>query len=335
MELLLTPPQPSLLQQERLGILNIADQARRKKIPKIKNYKKIISTYPWLDKKLNNHSAQYYWLHNDFASIEYLGPDFFYSSVLQLLSDSKKYKEEQKMKKFLNTLNFKKSLIIKKYKLSPKTVNLLQFLSILGNLRDERKSYNQMAGNVIRKMAEEFSRRTGIKIYLIENFYHWEIKNIFTARRPKLEILKNRMDRNFNYLLAPTETASFVGKQGKQLNDFIKKITTKNSSLEGMPAFKGIVQGKVKIVKDKKDFHKMKKGDILIAPNTRPEFLPVMKIAGAIITEEGGITCHAAIVSRELKIPAVVGVQGIIAVLKDNNLIEVDAEKGVVKILKK
>jgi len=78
----------------------------------------------------------------------------------------------------------------------------------------------------------------------------------------------------------------------------------------------------------------MNKGDILVAPNTRPEYAPIMKIAGAIISDEGGITCHSAIVSRELKIPCIVGVQSASAVLKDGDLIEVDAEKGVIKILK-
>ncbi len=56
-----------------------------------------------------------------------------------------------------------------------------------------------------------------------------------------------------------------------------------------------------------------------------------MKIAGAIISEEGGITCHTAIVSRELKIPAIVGMQGVIRIFKDGDTVEVDATKGIVR----
>jgi pyruvate,water dikinase len=59
-----------------------------------------------------------------------------------------------------------------------------------------------------------------------------------------------------------------------------------------------------------------------------------MKMASAIITEEGGITCHSAIISRELKIPCVVGVQGLISLLKDCDKIEVDAYEGKIKLLK-
>jgi pyruvate,water dikinase len=103
--------------------------------------------------------------------------------------------------------------------------------------------------------------------------------------------------------------------------------------MTGMSAYRGNVKGVVRIIKDKREFHKMRKGDILIAPNTRPEFVPIMKMAGAIVTEEGGITCHAAIVSRELKIPCIVGVQGITSNLKDGDNIEVDAVNGVIKKL--
>ena len=66
-----------------------------------------------------------------------------------------------------------------------------------------------------------------------------------------------------------------------------------------------------------------------------PEYVPLMKKAAAIVTDEGGITCHAAIVSRELNKPCIIGVKIATKVLKDGDLIEVDAEKGVVKVIKK
>jgi pyruvate,water dikinase len=68
---------------------------------------------------------------------------------------------------------------------------------------------------------------------------------------------------------------------------------------------------------------------------TTPEYVPIMKMASAIVTDEGGISCHAAIVSRELKIPCVIGTKNATKVLKTGDEIEVDAEKGIVKILSK
>lgn len=78
----------------------------------------------------------------------------------------------------------------------------------------------------------------------------------------------------------------------------------------------------------------MKKGNILITGMTRPEILPVIKLASAIVTDEGGITCHAAIVAREFNIPCVVGTLFATKVLKDGDVIEVNANQGIVRKIK-
>lgn len=93
-------------------------------------------------------------------------------------------------------------------------------------------------------------------------------------------------------------------------------------------------RGTVKIILKSEDFRKMKKGEILVTDETDATFLPVMKLAKAIITDEGGVLCHAAIAARELKKPCVVGTKIATHVLKDGDLIEVDADKGFIKILK-
>ena len=80
---------------------------------------------------------------------------------------------------------------------------------------------------------------------------------------------------------------------------------------------------------------KLEIGDILVSPMTRPELMPAVKRAAAIVTDEGGITCHAAIVSRELGIPCIIGTKNATRILKDGDKVEVDANHGVVKILKR
>jgi pyruvate,water dikinase len=98
---------------------------------------------------------------------------------------------------------------------------------------------------------------------------------------------------------------------------------------------KSIVNGHVKILFDSSDGAKMDEGDILIAPMTTPDFVMSMRKALAIVTDEGGVTCHAAIVSRELEIPCVVGTKIATKILKDGDMVEVDANKGIVKIVKR
>jgi len=100
--------------------------------------------------------------------------------------------------------------------------------------------------------------------------------------------------------------------------------------LEGLPASPGVAKGPVKLILDLTDLSKMGKGDILVARMTNPDFVPYMRIASAIVTDEGGRTSHAAIVSRELGIPCIVGTGKATQVLKDNQIITVDATRGKV-----
>jgi pyruvate,water dikinase len=100
--------------------------------------------------------------------------------------------------------------------------------------------------------------------------------------------------------------------------------------LSGSPASPGIASGPVKIVPDPSQIDKVLEGDILVAEMTTPDFVPAMKRAAAIVTDRGGRTAHAAIVSRELGIPCVVGSEKATATLKDGQVITVDGSSGKV-----
>jgi len=100
--------------------------------------------------------------------------------------------------------------------------------------------------------------------------------------------------------------------------------------LRGQGASPGIASGKVVIVRDVKDTGKVKEGDIMVTQMTNPDMVPAMRKVAAIVTDEGGMTCHAAIVSRELGTPAVVGTKTATQVLKLGQTITVDGEKGFI-----
>ncbi len=102
--------------------------------------------------------------------------------------------------------------------------------------------------------------------------------------------------------------------------------------LTGAGASPGIGTGPVKILKSPKEIAKVKNGDVLVAPMTSPDYVPAMKKAVAIITDEGGMTSHAAIVSRELGIPCVVGTKTATEVLKDEMVVTIDGGRGLVYV---
>ncbi|MFH0836409.1 MAG: phosphoenolpyruvate synthase, partial [Candidatus Micrarchaeota archaeon] len=100
--------------------------------------------------------------------------------------------------------------------------------------------------------------------------------------------------------------------------------------LQGRGASPGIASGVVRLVSDLKELYKVKQGDIMVTQMTTPDFVPAMKRAAGIVTDEGGSTCHAAIVSRELGIPCIVGTRKATAMLEEGESVTVDAVHGVV-----
>jgi len=103
--------------------------------------------------------------------------------------------------------------------------------------------------------------------------------------------------------------------------------------VKGIPASPGVASGRVKVALTVEEAEKkMQRGDILVTRMTDPDWVPYMKLASAIVTDEGGLTAHAAIVARELGIPAVVGTGNATKVLKDGMIVTVDGSKGVVML---
>ncbi len=109
-----------------------------------------------------------------------------------------------------------------------------------------------------------------------------------------------------------------------------KLLEVGESILTGLPASHGVVSSRVRTVNSIEELDKIEKGDILVTKMTDPDFVPAMKKASAIITDEGGITSHAAIVSREMGIPCIVGTEKATQILRDDDLITVDASSGKV-----
>ncbi len=136
---------------------------------------------------------------------------------------------------------------------------------------------------------------------------------------------------------------TYIGKEAEKLAaEFMSNIKRDIKELKGVAANKGKISGKVKIIlvgyenfnKINQMINEMNEGDILVSDTTVPELIMACKKAGAIVTNQGGLMSHAAIVSRELGIPCIVGTGNATDILKDGDLVEVDADKGIVRIIK-
>lgn len=126
-----------------------------------------------------------------------------------------------------------------------------------------------------------------------------------------------------------------IGEKAEKLAEAAGEITAeKVSEIKGQCGCVGKVKGEVKIINNPSEMYKMEQGDILVSLATQPDLVPAMRKAAAIVTDQGGVTSHAAIVARELHIPCVIGTKIATKVLKDGDFVEVDANHGVVKIIK-
>lgn len=125
------------------------------------------------------------------------------------------------------------------------------------------------------------------------------------------------------------------------INEPVKKskLPEKKSNcsiiLKGQCASGCIVSGAVKILADIKDFEKIDYGDIIVVKNLTPDLIKAVKKSGAVIADGGSLLCHAAIVSKDLNIPCLVGTKKATSVLKEGDIVEVNANNGCVTIIKK
>jgi phosphoenolpyruvate synthase/pyruvate phosphate dikinase len=169
-----------------------------------------------------------------------------------------------------------------------------------------------------------------------------EIEQLINDSEKDLTKFAQLLDRRIAFITLDNKLQSLTGTDVTEIKKYLanqnSKINDSVVDIMGVVARRGSKQGEViKILES--DYGNVgkkiagKKNYVLVIPMTRPEIVPMIKNAVAIVTDEGGITCHAAIVSRELDIPCIVGTKIATKVLKDGDLVEVDAYNGIVRIL--
>jgi len=320
LEKLSAPQGLSFYQQEELDLLRLKEYQKEKKF----------------DELIEKHSQKYYWIRNSYFEQKQLKADYF----KEILSGIKRAKFKiNEIKNFPQKALIGANLIIKKHQLDKKTIKIAKRLSYSIWWQDSRKKEIFIANQYIDLFLKEISKRKKINFSNLR--FYWPTEIIKLLRDNKKVSFKEIAKRK-KFILIHYYKNTLTYKSGKKQKDLIKPFLTKNidinlETITGSVVSTGCgkVKGKVRILLTPRNVNKMKKGEILVARMTSPEFIVAMKKAKAIITDEGGITSHAAIVSRELGIPCLVGTKIATRVLKDGDLVEVNANHNLVKILKK
>lgn len=277
-------------------------------------------------KALKIHSKKYFWLQNSYAGPKEINEKFFSKRIIDLQNSSSRFSD------------FKTKIdLIKKLKLSKKTVDFVNVIDFITIWQDARKEIILRNIGYFGRIINEIGRRAKIKPGLIYYLGSRDVKLIKSlgAIKTLKEELKRR-EKGVFFLTRHKEEISVSGDGYDKLISYYKKISTSEmnkSELHGTVANTGTAIGRVVVCKSLRSISKVSKGDIIVASMTRPEFMPALKKAAAIVTDEGGLTCHAAIIARELNIPAVIGTKNATKILKDGMTVEVRANHGLVRIL--
>lgn len=225
------------------------------------------------------------------------------------------------------------------FALNPSDVNFSYILRLGAYIKDDVSALLDSRGDLMAGLYGEIARRIKVMPDDLKYLQIAEIGQMLDKHEADQELIVQR--RGLTILFYPEDKLTVL--QGEEAEKFLsaggyQEVAEQISGdiLRGQAASLGKATGRVVIAKDSgQALQKMADGAILVAPYTAVEYVPSMKKAAAIVTETGGITSHAAIVSRELGKPCIIGVEGAVSLLHDGDEVEVDAEKGIVKIIKR
>ena len=282
-------------------------------------------------KLLQKHQQQFTWMAYGFA-----GPALTLNDFKQKLNQARRnpifikdiiarHKEKQKI------LRQQKRIVSQ---LPGRDRRFVVMLRKIMEAKAERVDAHSLTYFIADQLRAELARRIDVNVNQIRTVLPQDTAGLFNG------LNKKQLNKEYQFVLYHLRpgrkmrkvAGTLARKKLKSLLATVPKLKDV-SELKGEIAFPGKVRGRVRVVLEAKEFPQFKKGEILVTRITDPSYLPIMKKAAAIVTEVGGITSHAAIVSRELKVPCIVGTKVAVQALKTGQLVEVDANQGIVKKL--
>src|SRR3989344_1589688 len=289
-EILTSPVFTSFLQEEKIALLKIIGEV--KKNPPLK------------DKLIEKHQKEFFWIQNNYVKDNILNKSFF-------LNRLKKY-DNKDVNKIIKEIeqNIKSNILNKRRLMSELKLNediqlLLHITDLFNQWQDERKKGTFFATHYFSKLLKEFERRTKYNINQLKYALPPEMEDILDEK-----VSSNELDKRFKdcFIIWVKDMFDIVTDK-RIIEEICLKEVNKvlDNEIRGISVSLGIAKGKVKVLDSVEDINKVNEGEVLVAVMTRPDYVPAMEKASAIVTDEGGITSHAAIVSRELRKPCIVG----------------------------
>jgi len=296
----------------------------------------IKSKHTKLDLLAQKLSVDYGWLPFGYNGPVYWDVKYFSRKLKHLVGKYNSQKIEEKLaaiKRNDRILRSKYKQLIKKYKLNKKQLIALDQISTLAIWTDERKRWQYELHYHYDKILSVLAKKFGVSDINLQYLFTEELAEI--DKNPQLILRKTneRIKHGFVIEFSKGQGGVLNEEAGNKIIRELKKIE-KTKILKGVVASRGqrnIYKARVKIILSPQDFYKIKSGEFLVTTMTSPDYILAMKKALGFITDEGGVTCHAAIVAREMNKPCIIGTRVATKILHDGDMVEIDTKKGTVK----
>jgi pyruvate,water dikinase len=291
-------------------------------------------------KGLTKIQKSFHWIQNNYKNVSALSIEFFAQQLLEILKDIKLNPKEnlEELENYAKVHQKECEDIKIKNILDPEDYEKILWLGKIAWWVDRRKEYNLIANHYLGAHLEWLCDKYNLKYDDASLLLPWELDKIVEGNKNIDDFnINGRKEECIYFYDILGQEKMYYGEEAEKLWEKINpKIENLKDTKEikGTVAQKGFVKGIVRVVMDAHNPGEFNEGDILVTGMTRPDFLSLMKKAAAFVTDEGGVTCHAAIVARELKKPCIIGTKFASKVLKSGDTVEVDANNGVIKIIK-
>lgn len=338
LETLVLPPQKSFLNEEEHSALMVG-LAIKKKYKDLSSLNvSTLKKTPTLYKKLAKHQKHFFWIRNNYKYSDPITIEQFLETIKEgcmLLTVEQMHKKISELKNYAAIVLKKKKEALSKLNLSQADKASLDLVARVAWLHDQRKKINLIGDHWVNCFIQQASKQYGIEPILLKFMLPPEFVAMLKGKAADVTLLKSRLRGCADFYDNSGNLWIVHGDEFKKLkyDCFVTLDATTVSDFRGTTACNGTVQGEVMVILNMQE--SFKHGSILVTSMTRPDFVPLMKKAKAIITDEGGITSHAAIISRELGIPCIVGTRIATKVLKTGDVVELRGNHGLIKIIQR
>lgn len=289
---------------------------------------------PQLWGELLEHTELWQWLPYEYDGNEVWAAGHFAKELRILLKAGDVAGKLRELSNKPESIRRERDELFEKLRLGQDARAVFNLLSELIFLKEYRNGARCKANFLSEPLLREVARRTGATLREIRYLFPGELPSLLSGSLSRKKLQSRYLFSAF--LLQPRSPPVIVDSDDAR-NLFSQLIPERKEigldELRGTCASVGRVRGTARILLEAKNLERVKSGDILVTRMTTPDFVPAMKRAAAIVTDDGGITCHAAIVSRELGVPCVVGTKRATTVFHDGELLEVHAHEGIVRRL--